>query len=109
MEWGKGNEVKYRDTRLLAHYDRIVYPSRPSHQLRVQSEEYDCVPSIDASDHKPVLGVFQVAIPRRILYVPYSDNANKACGVSVFFFRTDDVSSTKPAVRDRSSAAWKLR
>lgn len=83
VERGRGNVVEYQDTRLPAYCDRIMYHSRPSHQLHVKCKEYDCVPSIDTSDHKPVFGVFEVAIPRRMLWVPHSaTNTSFKCAVS---------------------------
>lgn len=64
--------ASYQAVRVPSYCDRILWHSLPLHRNHVRLREYNCVASIDTSDHKPVYASFDLVIPKpiRIFLLP---------------------------------------
>lgn len=60
----------YQKERVPSFCDRVLWHSLPVHRKHAVLLEYNAVPSIITSDHKPVYAVFELTVPRPLTKYP---------------------------------------
>ncbi|GAB0497030.1 hypothetical protein MMPV_008353 [Pyropia vietnamensis] len=60
----------YQKERVPSYCDRVLWHSLPVHRKHAVLLEYNAVPSINTSDHKPVYAVFELTVPRPLTKYP---------------------------------------
>ncbi|PXF46112.1 Phosphatidylinositol 3,4,5-trisphosphate 5-phosphatase 1 [Gracilariopsis chorda] len=72
-------KVDYQLSRVPGYCDRILWHSLPMHRNHVRLREYEAIPEIDTSDHKPVYASFDLVIPKptRFFALPAPSGAIK--------------------------------
>lgn len=71
--------LEYQDLRIPSYCDRILWHSLPLHRNHLKLKEYQAVPEISTSDHKPVYALFNLFVPKptKFYAMPAPSNAVK--------------------------------
>lgn len=100
----------YQSLRVPSYCDRILWHSLPLHRNHIKLMEYNSVPMIETSDHKPIYAVYDLVIPlpiRRMMPFPASRDSLK-CVIDFKSLRVHGLYEKRAEAEDKVAVRYEV-